>query len=191
MIVSWVMFVWEVFVLLVVKLPLIVPLLNLAWVTSVPILADKPHVDPMLNVQLLARRLNVLAWQDFCPILQQWLVVLVNLQLVSPTINVQLASNAMPSFVDHSVTLMVLAYPMNSVLTMFARKSANLMVNVKPMRSVKVSNVCLDVGLTPIAQSLSLVKTTNVLILAPLLNVVSMPFVSHKITSLSAVARQE
>lgn len=182
---------WEVFVQLVAKLLLIVPLHNLVLETSVPILVDKLHVDPMPNVRLLTKRLNALAWLDSCPILLQSSVVLANPQLVSPTTNVLLASNVMPSFVDLSVTLMEPVCPTSSVLTTFAKKSANQTVNVEPMRSVKVSNASQDAGPILTAQSPSLVKTTSVLILAPLPNVVSMPFVSLKITSHSAVAHRE
>lgn len=176
---------------MVVRLPLIVQLRNLALATSVPILVDKLHADPMPNVQLWIKRLSALAWLDFCPIQLQLLAVPVNPQLVSPTTNVPLASSVMPSFVDLSVTLMAPACPMSSVLTTFAKKSANQTVNAEPTRSAKVSNVFQDADPTRIAQSPSLVKITNALILAPLPNVVSMPFVLHKITSHSAVVHLE
>ena len=82
----------------------------------------------------------------------------------------------MPSSADLFVTAMMLVCLMSFVSTMCAKRFARVTMTADPMKSAKESNVYLDVDQTKIAHHLKLVKTINVLILAPLLNVESMPF---------------
>ena len=131
-------------VLWAAKHPLIVRPLNLAWATNVQIHVRKNHVDPMPNVRLWTKEPNVHVWWDFCPIPQLSLGALVNPHLVSLTINVRKASNAMPNFAALFVTVMMPVCLMNCVLTMFAKRFARVTMTAVAMKFARVSSVFQD-----------------------------------------------
>ena len=144
--------------------------------TSVPILVPKPLVDPMLNVLLWTKELNVHVYPDFYLTPLPLLDALVNPLPVYLITNVPLDSNAMPNSAAPCVTVMMLVSRTNCVLTTFVKRSVRATMIVDQTRSAKVSNVCLDVGPTRIAHPLKHVKTTNASIPVPLPNVESMQF---------------
>ena len=126
------------------KRPLIVQPLNHVWATNVRIPALKNHVDPMPNVRLWTKEPNVHVWWDFCPIPQLLLGAPVNPHLVSLTINVRKASNAMPNFAALFVTAMMPACLTSYVLTTFAKRFARVTMTAVATKFAKVSSVFQD-----------------------------------------------
>ena len=126
------------------KRPPIVQPLNHVWATNVQTHVRKNHVDPMPNVRLWTKEPNVHVWWDFCPIPQLLLGAPVNPHLVSLTINVRKASNAMPNFADLFVTATMPACPTNCVLTTFAKRFARVTMIAVATKFAKVSSVFQD-----------------------------------------------